>query len=180
MREWGCPPRPLRLLFMPMDWQVKPIARICAASGKDLRVGDIVTCVVYKPLGGNIERCDVLKEHAATFKPDGILLGRWTREVKERGEEEQAQRAQLLASREEFFLSLYDENDDPSGDKGVLKHILAMLLERKRIIKAAGPAENGLITYVHASSKQTYQVPALDLQPSHILQVGATLDLLVG
>jgi hypothetical protein len=163
-----------------MDWQVKPIARICAASGKDLLVGDIVTCVVYKPLGGNIERCDVLKEHAMTFKPDGILLGRWTREVKERGEEEQAQRAQLLASREEFFLSLYDENDDPSGDKGVLKHILAMLLERKRIIKAVGPAENGLISYVHASSKQTYQVPALDLQPSHILQVGATLDLLVG
>jgi hypothetical protein len=163
-----------------MDWQVKPIARVCAASGKELHVGDSVTCVVYKPLGGNIERCDVLKEHAAAFKPEGILLGRWTREVKERGEEDQAHRAQLLASREEFFLSLYEDESDPSGDKGVLKHILAMLLERKRIIKPVGEASEGMLTFVHAASKQTYLVPALDLQPAHLLRVGASLDLLVG
>jgi len=122
----------------------------------------------------------VLRDHATSFKPDGILLGRWTREVKERGEEEQAHRAQLLASREEFFLSLYEDESDPSGDKGVLKHILAMLLERKRIIRQVGVADKGLMTYIHSSSKQTYLVPVLDLQPAHILQVGASLDLLVG
>ncbi|MEY4446317.1 MAG: hypothetical protein RL444_1430 [Verrucomicrobiota bacterium] len=163
-----------------MDWQVKPIARVCAASGKELHVGDLVTCVVFKPVGGNIERLDVLKEHSASFKPEGILLGRWSREVKERGEEDQAQRAQLLASREEFFLSLYEDAADPSGDKAVLKHILAMLLERKRIIKQVGAAAEGQVTYVHAASKQTYLVPVIDLQPAHILQVGASLDMLVG
>jgi hypothetical protein len=36
------------------------------------------------------------------------------------------------------------------------------------------------MTYVHAASKQTYLVPVLDLQPAHILQVGTSLDLLVG
>jgi hypothetical protein len=122
----------------------------------------------------------VLRDQATSFKPEGILLGRWTREVKERGEEEQAHRAQLLASREEFFLSLYEDESDPSGDKGVLKHILAMLLERKRIIKQVGVADKGLMTYIHSSSKQTYLVPVLDLQPAHILQVGTSLDLLVG
>ncbi len=163
-----------------MDWQVKPIARTCAASGQELHVGDAVVCVVYKPVGGNIERADVLKDHAAAFNPNGLLLGRWSREVKERNEEDQAHRAQLLASREEFFLSLFDSNDDPSGDKAVLKHILAMLLERKRIIRAMGPADKGLIPYQHVSSKQTYLVPALDLQPSHLLQVSAALEMLVG
>jgi hypothetical protein len=163
-----------------MDWQVKPIARVCAASGKELRAGDLVTCVVHKPVGGLIERSDVLKEHAASFKPEGLLLGRWTREVKDRGEEEQAHRAQLLASREEFFLSLYEDEADPSGEKAVLKHILAMLLERKRILKQAGPAEKGMLTFVHAATKQAYQVPALDLQPEHLLKVGGSLDLLVG
>ena len=163
-----------------MDWQVKPIARICAASGQELHVGDSVVCVVFKPVGGNIERADILKDHSANFTPNGLLLGRWSREVKERNEEEQAQRAQLLASREEFFLSLFDEAADPSGDKAVLKHILAMLLERKRIIRAIGTPDQGLITYVHTSSKQTYLVPALDLQPSHLLQVGTALELLVG
>lgn len=163
-----------------MDWQVKPIARTCAASGQELHVGDSVVCVVFKPLGGNIERADVLKVHSTNFTPNGLLLGRWSREVKERNEEEQAQRAQLLASREEFFLSLYDDAEDPSGDKAVLKHILAMLLERKRIIRAMGTPDKGFSTYVHTSSKQTYLVPVLDLQPSHLLQVGATLELLVG
>jgi hypothetical protein len=151
-----------------MDWQVKPIARTCAASGQELHVGDTVVCVVYKPVGGNIERADVLKDQAAHFTPNGLLLGRWTREVKERNEEEQAHRAQL------------DDAEDPSGDKGVLKHILAMLLERKRILRAMGPADKGLIPYQHASSKQTYLVPALDLQPSHLLQVGTALEMLVG
>jgi hypothetical protein len=86
----------------------------------------------------------------------------------------------LLASREEFFLSLYDDAADPSGDKAVLKHILAMLLERKRIIRAMGPADKGLIPYQHTASKQTFLVPALDLQPSHLLQVGTALEMLVG
>ena len=62
----------------------------------------------------------------------------------------------------------------------MLKHILAMLLERKRIIKQVGAAAEGQVTYVHAGTKQTYLVPVIDLQPAHILQVGASLDLLVG
>lgn len=163
-----------------MEWQVRPIARQCAASGKELRPGDQVTCIVHKPVGGVIERADVLKEHAAGFNPPGLLLGRWNREVKERGEEEQAQRAQLLASREELFLSLYEQDADPTGDRAILKHILAMLLERRRILKQAGPPENGMIPYVHAATKQTYAVPAIDLQPDHIRLVGGSLDLLAG
>lgn len=161
-----------------MEWQVRPIARQCAATGRELRPGDIVTCVVHKPEGGAVERADVLKEHAASYNPPGLLLGKWTREVKERGEEEQAQRAQLLASREELFLSLYEQEEDPTGDRAVLKHILAMLLERKRILRQAGPPEKGMTPYLHAATKQVYQVPAIDLQPDHIRQVGGSLDLL--
>lgn len=163
-----------------MEWQVRPIARQCAASGKELRPGDLVTCIVHKPLGGVIERADVLKEHAAGFNPPGLLLGRWTREVKERAEEEQAQRAQLLASREELFLSLYEQDADPTGDRAILKHILAMLLERRRVLRQAGPPEKGMIPYLHAATKQVYQVPAIDLQPDHIRLVGGSLDLLAG
>jgi hypothetical protein len=163
-----------------MDWQVKPIAHTCAASGQELKVGDTVVCFVYKTQEGTIERRDVLKDNAENFKTDGLLLGRWTREVKERGEEEKALRAQLLASREEFFLSLFDDPQDPTGDKALLKHILAMLLERKRIVRATGPAENGFIPYQHAETKQILLIPALDLQPSHIQQVSQSLELLVG
>jgi hypothetical protein len=163
-----------------MEWQVKPINRTCAATGRELVPGDLVTCVVHKPVGGMMERADVLREHAAAFKPAGLLLGRWNREVKERGEEERAQRAQLLASREEFFLSLYEDPSDPTGEKAILKHLLALLLERRRLIKATGPAEGGLTPYLHVRTQQVLPVPAIDLQPEDIQRVQGTLDLLIG
>jgi hypothetical protein len=163
-----------------MEWQVKPIARICAASGKELALGDQVVCVVHKPLGGLMERTDVLKDHLNDFTPSGIILGRWSREVKERGEEEKAQRAQLLASREELFLSLYENEEDPTGEKSILRHILAMLLERKRIIRLQGPAEKGLLPYLHVRTQQVFQVPAIDLKPEDIQRVQGTLDILIG
>lgn len=163
-----------------MEWQVKPIARNCAVSGRELVPGDLVTCIVHKPTGGMMERADVLRDRAGDFKAPGLVLGRWTREVKERGEEERALRAQLLASREEFFLSLFDDPEDPAGEKAILKHILALLLERRRLIRAQGPAANGHIPYLHVRTQQVLQVPAIDLQPEDIQRVQGTLDLLIG
>jgi len=163
-----------------MEWQVKPITRACAATGRELVPGDLVTCVVHKPVGGLMERVDVLREHAADFRPAGLVLGRWNREVKERGEEERAQRAQLLASREELFLSLFEDPADPTGEKAILKHLLALLLERRRIIKAAGPAADGMTPYLHVRTQQLLPVPAIDLQPEDIQRVQSTLDLLIG
>ena len=163
-----------------MEWQVKPITRTCAATGRELVPGDLVACIVHKPVGGMMERVDVLRDHAEGFKPAGLVLGRWNREVKERGEEERAQRAQLLASREEFFLSLFEDPADPTGEKAILKHILALLLERRRLIKAAGPAADGTLPYLHVRTQQLLQVPAIDLQPEDIQRVQGTLDLIVG
>ena len=162
-----------------MDWQVKPITRACAVTGRELTPGDLVTCIVHKPVGSPMERSDVLRDHAHEFKVTGLVLGRWNREVKERGEEERALRAQLLASREEFFLSLFEDPADPAGEKAILKHILAVLLERKRIIKAAGPAADGVVPYLHVRTQQVFPVPALELRPEDIQRVQSTLDLLV-
>lgn len=164
----------------PMEWQVKPIARTCAVTGRELVPGDLVTCIVHKPIGGMMERSDVLRDRAQEFSTEGLVLGRWNREVKERGEEERALQAQLLASREEFFLSLYEDPSDPAGEKAILKYILALLLERRRLIKAQGPAVDGQAPYLHVRTQQVLQVPAIDLQPSDIQRVQSTLDLLIG
>jgi hypothetical protein len=162
-----------------MDWQVKPITRTCAVSGRELVPGDLVTCIVHKPTGAAMDRTDVLREHAHEFQTTGLLLGKWNREVKERGEEERAQRAQLLASREEFFLSLFDDPSDPTGEKAILKHILAFLLERRRLIKSAGPTAEGVTPYLHVRTQQIFSIPALDLRPEDIQKVSSTLDLLI-
>lgn len=162
-----------------MDWQVKPIARRCAVSGESFKVGDRVVCVVYKPEGLPIERVDVLAGHFAQYTLPGMELGRWVREVKERAEEEREARLQLLATREEFFLSLYAEAEDPSGDKAVLKQLLALLLERKRVLRALGKPSGGVQRYLHVRTRDEFEVPAGELLAEDVARVQSALEMLV-
>ncbi|MDR2981449.1 MAG: hypothetical protein LBV12_04290 [Puniceicoccales bacterium] len=163
-----------------MEWQVKPISRRCAVSDQPLKPGDRVTCIIYKPEGLPIERADILEEHVPEFSPAGLELGRWTREVKDRAEEEREARQQLLATREEFFLSLFSDDTDPTGDKAVLKQLLALLLERKRILRALGKPENNIQHYLHVRTRDEYSVPTDEFQPEQIAQIQPALETLVG
>lgn len=162
------------------DWQVKPLSRRCAVSGEPLQPGDRVACVVVKPVGRDIERLDIAENRLAEFKPDGLVLGRWTRVVKDKPDEEDREaRARLLASREEFFLSLFDSPDDPDGDKAVLKQLLALLLERRRILRATGRAEAGVQRYKHIRTGADYAVPTDDISPGQVARVQFTLEALL-
>jgi hypothetical protein len=163
-----------------MEWQFKPLSRRCAVCNEPLKSGDKVVCVVFKPQGAEIERADMLAERAGEFQPNGIELGRWTREVKDHAEEEREARLQLLATREEFFLSLFANADDPDGTKAVLKQLLALMLERKRIIRALGRPVNGVQRYLHVRTRDEYDVPANDFAPEQLVAIQPVLETLVG
>lgn len=162
-----------------MEWQVKPISRRCAVSDEPLKVGDRVICVIYKPEGAPLERADMLEAHFEKFQPAGIELGRWTREVKDRAEEEREARLQLLATREEFFLSLFADDTDPTGEKAVLKQLLALLLERKRILRALGKPAGNIQRYLHVRTRDEFDVPTDEFQPEQIAQIQPALEALV-
>jgi len=163
------------------QWQFSPISRRCAVSGAPLKAGDRVVCVIYKPQGAEIARADILAENAGGFAPDGIELGRWTREVKSHAEEEREARRQLLATREEFFLSLFAGGAaDPTGDKGVLKQLLALMLERKRVLRPVGRPAGGVQRYLHTRTRDEYDVPAGDFLPEQLAAVQPVLETLVG
>ena len=163
-----------------MEWQVKPISRRCFVSDAPLRAGDKVVCIICKPVDAEIERADILAENIGQFQGNGIELGRWTREVKERAEEDREARLQLLATREEFFLSLFTESEDPSGDKAVLKQLLALLLERKRILRPIGKPSNNIQHYLHVRTRDEYDVPMDELQPEQVARIQPALETLVG
>jgi hypothetical protein len=165
---------------MATDWQFKPISRHCAVTNTPLRIGDRVVCVVFKPQGADIERADILADNIAQFATNGIELGRWNREVKSRSEEEREARIQLLATREEFFISLFSDPQDPSGDKAVLKQLTALILERKRILRPLGKPAGGVQRYLHVRTRDEYDVPADDLSPEKIARVQNALEVLVG
>lgn len=163
-----------------MEWQVKSISRQCAVSGNPLKVGDRVTCIIFKPENLPVERADMLEAFAGEFKTGGVELGRWTREVKDGANEEREARLQLLATREEFFLSLFADDADPTGDKAVLKQLLALLLERKRIVRALGAPKNNMRRYKHIRTQTEYLVPTGEFLPEQIARIQPALETLVG
>ncbi|MDR1817148.1 MAG: hypothetical protein LBR07_03010 [Puniceicoccales bacterium] len=162
------------------EWQFRPLSRRCAVSGEPLKTGDRVVCVIFKPQGAEVERADMLAANADTYTPAGIELGRWTREVKDHAEEEREARLRQLATREEFFLSLYADGADPTGDKAVLKQLLALILERKRILRPLGAPAGGEQRYLHVRTRDEYQVPVADFTPEQIAAVEPVLGMLVG
>lgn len=161
------------------EWQVKPLSRRCAVSGETLPTGARVVCIVVKPTGREIERIDVAETRVTEFKPDGIELGRWTRVIKDKPDEDRETRARLLATREEFFLSLFDSEDDPDGDKAVLKQLLALLLERRRILRPIGRPAGGVQRYKHPASERELIVPAGEISPEQVARIQSTLEILV-
>lgn len=148
-----------------MEWQIKTLARKSALTGEPFNPGDRIVCVIFKDLDvGEVGRVDLLVEEVAQFELPGQVLGRWTREVKH--PDEDASHAQdRMASAEDFFLSLY-EADTVSEDATVngLKHVLALMLERKRVIRAVGKRQlSGEQVYLHVKQKNEIVVPIVDI-----------------
>jgi hypothetical protein len=118
-----------------VDWQIQPLSRTCAATGEPLQEGERVACYLFRDDEGQLRRADIHAGAADTYLPTGRVLGRWGRTLKPRSEEDKEARQQALASAEELFLSLFEtvgEAEDATAD--ALKQVLALLLERKRIL----------------------------------------------
>lgn len=163
-----------------MDWQIQPLARRCALTNEPLETGERIACFLYRDEQGQLARADVRESAAGDFHCAGAILGRWGRTVKDRGEEEREARQQQLASTEELFLSLYQmEDDSPNREREALKQLLALLLERKRVLRPQGPPKDGLALYLHIRSKQSYPVPMHDIPLEQLLPLQEQLATLV-
>ncbi|MEO0796972.1 MAG: hypothetical protein AAFX93_17580 [Verrucomicrobiota bacterium] len=163
-----------------MDWQIKPLARECAVSEQPFEIGDSVVCFLYRDDEGQLQRADIAESKVDEFPRPEAVLGRWGREVKPRGEEEKEARAHALATTEELFLSLFEENSaEVAEDRELFKQVLGLMLERKRILRSQGRPVNGMQPYLHVRSKQEYQVQSKDPDPESLIRIQEELNALV-
>lgn len=163
-----------------MDWQLKPLARHSTMSGHPFTPGDAVVCLIHKNDAGELQRSDLLESELDHFTTAALVLGRWTRIVKEPEDEAREAREQQLASSEDLFLSFYAEDavaDDP--DRDVLKQLLALLLERRRVLKARGRPVQGIQLYWHSRTQREYPVPVRDFDPDQLARIQGQLDMLI-
>ena len=161
-----------------LDWQIKPLSKKSAISGRDISAGDSVVCAVFVDGLGNLDRLDC---HADEFDPskiEGKIIGRWERTVSENPEEdERAARRMALSSSEDFFVSLFDGSGVRADESDVIKQMLALLLERKRIL--VGRPSGGIQKYVQTSTKREFDVPQRNLDAELIVKIQTQLGNII-
>ena len=127
---------------------------------------------------GPISRYDVLEARAEGFVPDGILACRWVQVHKPRVKEENPERSLKLTA-EGLFLTLADPATEPSLETTRLVQFLAILLERKKLIRPRGRSADGTKEiYEHGRTKQVYEVPVGEVTPEFFLAVQDQLGVL--
>ncbi len=164
-----------------MDLHLQPLATTCFVSGEPFTEGARVASFLVRS-GPNLEivRYDVLEPHVADLKVEGQLACRWVHPFKPRKSGENPDKALKLTS-EALFVTLADPATEPTPENTRLVQFLALMLERKKILKPRGRSKDGARNlYEHAKSKQMFEVPAGELTPEFFIAVQEQLSVLVG
>lgn len=153
---------------MNTEWQVKPLSPKSSLSGESFNPGSKVTSYIYTlPSSPNeLLRIDILEEESAHFQAPPNVIAQWTRIIKsnQNNEQKEAQK-QILSNAEELFLSLYNNPEtahspqENTNTQDILKQLLSLMLERKRILRRLNSKDKSSILYLHALNKQEYSVP---------------------
>lgn len=160
-----------------MEWHFKSIAHKSTLSEVPFVPGDRVVCLIFKDVeAGEMGRADILLTEDAGYELPGELLGRWVRVVKD-PDDASVNAREVVASAEDFFLSLYQsEPAEGQAEMDALKHLLALMLERKRVVRPVGRRQTeGVQVYRHAKTKQKLDVPIVDVSPDLMLKIQDTL-----
>jgi hypothetical protein len=163
-----------------MELQLQPLAAACHVSGQPFVEGNRVTSVLVSQKTGEILRFDLLESEAGKFTAEGPVVCRWVQVFKARRANENPDRALKLTA-ETLFITLADPAAEVTPENTRLVQFMALMLERKRVLKPKGRTADGARNiYEHAKSKQLFEVPVGELTPEFFIQVQAQLGLLVG
>ena len=162
-----------------MEWQIKTIARKSALTGDAFQPGEQVTCLIFKgEAADDLGRADLLLEEVDQFEVPGPLLGRWTRVIKDPDDEAEGAKM-VMASAEDFFMSLFETEQTDSDLKlktDGLKHILSLMLERKRVLRVLPPRQTeGSQRYLIVKRKEEIEVPIVEISAELMMQMEDTI-----
>jgi hypothetical protein len=164
-----------------MEMHLQPLATTCFVSGEPFVEGARVASYLVR-VGAALEivRYDVLEQHAANFAPEGFIACKWVHAFKPRQAGDNPDRALKLTA-ENLFVALADPTTEPTPENTRLVQFLALMLERKRILRPRGRTADGERNrYEHAKSKTIFEVPAGELTPEFFVAVQEQLSVLVG
>lgn len=163
-----------------MELSLKPLGATSRVSNRPFAEGDRVVSYLVRSPFNEIERHDVLAGEDVDYRPAGFVFCRWAQLFKPRKIEENPERALKLTA-ENLFLTLADPANVPDPANAPLLQFLALILERKRILRPRGATAGGdRDLFEHARTHQIYEIPAGKLTPEFFAKIQEQLGLLVG
>jgi len=163
-----------------MELNLHPIATKCCVTGRDFAENDRVVCFLVREPDGRTGRRDAGEGEAGRLEPVAEVYCRWVVNYKPRPAGENPDRALKLTA-ENLFLTLADPANPPGEVNTPMLQFLALMLERKRILKARGLSEDGQRqVFEHMPSHQLYEVPVGNLDESFFVRIREQLGVLVG
>jgi len=157
-----------RIVRVHMEWHIAPISRKSAMTDTAFEKDDRVASLLIRQ-EEEIVREDVLESEEASFEYEGELICRWTQIHKPRSNEEKEAQEAMKLTADNLFISLFDGEEGPTQENAKLKHLLGLMLERRRLlrVKARDPA---FTHYIHRPTKNEYSVPNVELDPEFFIE----------
>ena len=163
-----------------MELSLQPLAAASWVSHRAFVEGDRVVSYLVRSVTNEVERHDVLVTEDGDFRPAGFVFCRWVQIFKPRKLAENPERALKLTA-ENLFLTLADPANEPNPANLPLLQFLALMLERKRLLRPRGVAADGERNlFEHVRTHQMYEIPAGELTPEFFARIQEQLGLLVG
>jgi len=163
-----------------MELTLHPIATKFFVSGRDFAENDRVASYLVREATGEVARRDLLESEDGRFMPPAFVYCRWVVGFKQRKAEEDPARTLKLTA-ENLFITLAAPEAEPSATNTPLLQFLALMLERKKLIKLRGYTEdNQRQIYEHMPTHQLYEVPVGDLNVEFFQKIQEHLGVLVG
>jgi hypothetical protein len=163
-----------------MEMHLQPHSTTCFVSGEPFVEGARVVSHLVRSATMEIVRYDVLEPHTANFTPPGFVACRWVHVFKPRRGDENPDRSLKLTA-ENLFVTLADPTTEPTPENTRLVQFLALMLERKKILRPRGRSADGARNlFEHAKTKQMFEVPVGELSPEFFVAVQEQLTVLVG
>jgi hypothetical protein len=139
-----------------MELTLHPIATKCFVSGRDFAENERVASYLVREASGEVARRDLLESEDGRFMPPAFVYCRWVVAFKQRKAEEDPARMLKLTA-ENLFLTLADPAVERNEANTPLLQFLALMLERKKLIKLRGYTEDGARQiYEHRATHQPY------------------------
>lgn len=163
-----------------MELNLHPLATKCCVSGREFAEGERVVCFLVREADGLTGRRDVIESEVPNMQAPTEIFCRWVIHYKPRKGEENADRT-LKMTAENLFVTLADPANPADEANTPLLQFLALMLERKKILKPRGKTPDGARNvFEHARSHHMYEIPVGDLNAEFFQKIQGQLDVLVG